>query len=117
MRCRTGAPPSRRTCSPGRPKLTAIYSACDDPALAAATVAEQKGKKILVMGYDGLPDAAQAIVAGHMRATIAQFSGKIAALGVEAAAKAVRGEPVDPFIDTGTALVTTDNARNFLAFQ
>ena len=49
------------------PNLTAIYSACDDPAIAAAKVAKQKGKTLLVMGYDGLPDAAKAIEAGDMR--------------------------------------------------
>ena len=99
------------------PNLTAIYSACDDPALAAAKVAKQKGKKVLVMGYDGLPDAAKAIQAGDMQATIAQFPGKMAALGVEAAVKAVQGQPVEPFIDTGTELVTKDNAADFLNFQ
>jgi ABC-type sugar transport system substrate-binding protein len=99
------------------PNLTAIYSACDDPALAAATVVKQKGKQVLVMGYDGLPDAAKAIQAGQMKATIAQFPGKMAARGVEAAANAVQGKPVDAFIDTGTQLVTTDNAGTFLTFQ
>jgi simple sugar transport system substrate-binding protein len=99
------------------PDLTAIYSACDDPAIAAAKVAKQKGKKVLVMGYDGLPDAAKAIQSGDMLATIAQFPGKMAALGVEAAVKAVNGETVEPFIDTGTELVTKDNAAKFLAFQ
>jgi ABC-type sugar transport system substrate-binding protein len=99
------------------PNLTAIYSACDDPAIAAADVAEQKGKKVLVMGYDGLPDAAKAILDGHMQATIAQFPGKMAALGVEAAANAAHGNPVEPFIDTGTELVTKDNASDFLDFQ
>jgi ABC-type sugar transport system substrate-binding protein len=100
-----------------QPNLTAIYSACDDPAIAAAKVAKQKGKKILVMGYDGLPDAAKAIQAGDMRATIAQFPGKMAALGVEAAVSAVQGKPVESFIDTGTELVTKDNASQFLNFQ
>jgi ABC-type sugar transport system substrate-binding protein len=99
------------------PNLTAIYSACDDPAIAATEVVEQKGKQVLVMGYDGLPDAARAILDGRMRATVAQFPGKMAALGVEAAADAVRGEPVETFIDTGTELVTKDNASNFLDFQ
>ena len=60
------------------PNLTAIYSACDDPAIAAAKVAKDKGKTVLVMGYDGLPDAAKAIMAGDMKATIAQFPGKMA---------------------------------------
>jgi ABC-type sugar transport system substrate-binding protein len=99
------------------PKLTAIYSACDDPAIAAAKVAKQKGKKVLVMGYDGLPDAAKAIEAGDMRATIAQFPGKMASLGVEAAVNAVQGKTVEPFIDTGTELVTKDNAAKFSTFQ
>jgi ABC-type sugar transport system substrate-binding protein len=100
-----------------QPNLKAIYSACDDPAIAAADVAAQKGKQVLVVGYDGLPDAAQAILDGHMQATIAQFPGKMAALGVEAAANAVQGKPVEAFIDTGTQLVTKDNASNFLDFQ
>ena len=100
-----------------QPNLTAIYSACDDPAIAAAKVAKQKGKQVLVMGYDGLPDAAKAIQAGDMRATIAQFPGKMAALGVEAAVNAVQGKTVEPFIDTGTELVTEDNAAEFLNFQ
>ena len=71
----------------------------------------------MVVGYDGLPDAAQAILDGDMTATIAQFPGKMAALGVEAAVNAVRGNPVEPFIDTGTELVTADNAEQFLQFQ
>lgn len=99
------------------PNLTAIYSACDDPAIAAAKVVKDKGKKTFVMGYDGLPDAAKAILAGDMKATIAQFPGKMAALGVEAVVNAVQGKAVDAFIDTGTELVTSDNASKFLKFQ
>jgi simple sugar transport system substrate-binding protein len=99
------------------PNLTAIYSACDDPAIAAAKVAKDKGKTVLIMGYDGLPDAAKAIEAGDMNATIAQFPGRMASLGVEAAVNAVRGDAVEPFIDTGTELVTVDNASQFVQFQ
>jgi ABC-type sugar transport system substrate-binding protein len=99
------------------PKLTAIYSACDDPAIAAAKVVKDKGKSVLVMGYDGLPDAAKAIIAGDMNATIAQFPGKMASLAVDAAVKAVQGKKVNAFIDTGTELVTKANASKFLAFQ
>jgi ABC-type sugar transport system substrate-binding protein len=31
--------------------------------------------------------------------------------------KAVNSQPVEPFIDTGTELVTKDNAAQFLQFQ
>ena len=99
------------------PNLTAIYSACDDPAIAAAKVANDQGKQVMVVGYDGLPTAAQSIIDGDMTATIAQFPGQMAALGVEAAVNAVRGNPVEAFIDTGTELVTVDNADQFLTFQ
>jgi simple sugar transport system substrate-binding protein len=99
------------------PDLTAMYSACDDPAIAAAKVASDQGKELLIMGYDGLPTAAQAILDGEMTATIAQFPGQMAALGVQAAIDAVRGDSVEPFIDTGTELVTSDNADQFLEFQ
>jgi simple sugar transport system substrate-binding protein len=99
------------------PNLTAIYSACDDPAIAAARVAKDQGKDVIVVGYDGLPAAAQAILDGDMTATIAQFPGRMAELGVEAAVNAVRGEDVEPFIDTGTELVTIDNAEQFLVFN
>jgi simple sugar transport system substrate-binding protein len=99
------------------PNLTAIYSACDDPAIAAAKVAKDQGKQVMVVGYDGLPTAAQSIIDGDMTATIAQFPGQMAALGVEAAVNAVRGNAVEAFIDTGTELVTVDNADQFLTFQ
>lgn len=99
------------------PKLTAIYAACDDPAIAAARVAKDKGKKVLVVGYDGLPDAAKAIEAGEMNATIAQFPGRMASLAVDAAVKAVQGKQVSSFIDTGTELVTASNAARFTHFQ
>ncbi len=99
------------------PNLTAIYSACDDPAIAAAKVAKDQGKQVMIVGYDGLPTAAQSILDGDMTATIAQFPGQMASLGVEAAVAAVRGNPVEPFIDTGTALVTAENAEQFLTFQ
>jgi simple sugar transport system substrate-binding protein len=99
------------------PDLTAIYSACDDPAISAAKVAKDQGKEVLIVGYDGLPTAAQSIIDGDMTATIAQFPGQMAALGVEAAVSAVRGGPVEAFIDTGTELVTVDNAEQFLTFQ
>ena len=99
------------------PNLTAIYSACDDPAIAAAKVASDQGRDVIIVGYDGLPTAAQAILDGDMTATIAQFPGQMAELGVSAAVAAVRGEEVEPFIDTGTELVTIDNAEQFLVFN
>ncbi len=80
-------------------------------------MAKDQGKQVMIVGYDGLPTAAQSIIDGDMTGTIAQFPGQMAALGVEAAVNAVRGNPVEAFIDTGTELVTVDNAEQFLTFQ
>ncbi|MEP7055229.1 MAG: sugar ABC transporter substrate-binding protein [Actinomycetota bacterium] len=99
------------------PNLTAIYSACDDPAIAAAKLVKTKGKKIMVIGFDGLPDAAKLIQSGDMQATIAQFPGTMAKLAVEAASKAIKGEKVESFNDTGSEVVTKENAAKFLNFQ
>ena len=97
------------------PDLTAIYSACDDPAIAAATVAKDKGKDIMVVGYDGLPTAAQAILDGDMTATIAQFPGRMAALGRRRCGQRCARKPGRAVHRTGTELVTSENADQFLS--
>jgi ABC-type sugar transport system substrate-binding protein len=44
---------------------------------------------------------------------VAQFPAKMGELGVETAWKAVKGETVEPNVDTGTAVVTSENAAEF----
>ncbi len=95
------------------PELTAIYSACDSPAMGAVAVAESKDHPLLIFGYDGDPEMAKLIEAGKTTATMAQSPFKMTNLGVEAAVKSLRGEDYVKSIDTGTTLVTTDNAADF----
>ena len=42
-----------------------------------------------------------------------QFAVKMGQLGAEIAWKAVKGETVEPNVDTGTAVVTSENAAEF----
>ena len=95
------------------PNLTAIYSACDSPAMGAVSVAESKQHPLLIFGYDGDPEMAKLIEAGKTTATMAQSPFKMTNLGVEAAVKSLKGENYVKAIDTGTTLVTKDNAANF----
>ena len=95
------------------PDLTAIYSACDSPAMGAVAVAESKDHPLLIFGYDGDPEMAKLIEAGKTTATMAQSPFKMTNLGVEAAVKSLKGEDYVKSIDTGTTLVTTDNAADF----
>ena len=100
------------------PNLTAIYSACDDPAIAAAKVAKDKGKDVMVVGYDGLPTAAAGDPRrrhdGHDRAVPRPDGGTRRRGSASTPCAATRSKP---FIDTGTELVTADNAEQFLTFQ
>ena len=95
------------------PDLTAIYSACDSPAMGAVAVVDSKQHPLLIFGYDGDPEMAKLIEAGKTTATMAQSPFKMTNLGVEAAVKSLKGENYVKAIDTGTTLVTKDNAADF----
>ena len=43
------------------PDLTAIYSACDSPAIGAVSVMESKQHPLLIFGYDGDPEMSKLI--------------------------------------------------------
>ncbi len=97
------------------PELTAIYAACGPPAAGAAQAlknAERAGKVILV-GFDFCCGEAEALEAGIENATVAQFPAKMASLGVDALVKSIKGEKVEPLIDSGAAFVTKANMADF----
>jgi ribose transport system substrate-binding protein len=84
-------------------------------ALGAIEAIKAAGKldQIMVVGFDANPDAATSILAGEMAASVAQNPKNMGALGVENALKLLKGETIDPVIDTGTLLVTKDNAAQY----
>jgi ABC-type sugar transport system substrate-binding protein len=95
------------------PDLTAIYSACDSPAIGSVAVVESKQHPLMIFGYDGDPEMAKLILAGKTTATMAQSPFKMTNLGVLAAVNSILGKPYVKRIDTGTTLVTKDNASQF----
>jgi len=98
------------------PDLTAIYSACGPPALGALTAIKNAGLaagKVVLVGFDASGGEIDAILAGDQAGSVAQFPAKMGSMGVEAAYKAAKGESVAPNIDTGTQMVTKDNAAQF----
>ncbi|WP_038039178.1 sugar ABC transporter substrate-binding protein [Thermorudis peleae] len=98
------------------PDLEAVFATNDLMALGAAEAAKAAGKLpgIIIVGFDANPDAAKSILAGEMSASIAQNPYKMGQLGIENALKAIKGQPVPPRIDTGTTLVTKDNAQQYI---
>ena len=98
------------------PDVDAIYGACGPPVLGAIQSIERAGRKpdsIVLVGFDALPDEIKQIEAGNEDATVAQFPAKMGELGLDTLLKAVNGEDVPPTVDTGTEIVTTENASDF----
>jgi ribose transport system substrate-binding protein len=84
-------------------------------ALGAAEALKSAGMLdgVVLVGFDANPDAAASVLAGEMSATVAQNPYNMGAFGVESALKLIKGGKLDPVIDTGTILVTSENAGDF----
>jgi ABC-type sugar transport system substrate-binding protein len=95
------------------PDVTAIYGACGPPIIGAIEAAQAAGSDVVLVGFDAGPDEVAAIVAGDELASVAQFPAKMGSMGAQAALDAVNGVDVPANIDTGTEMVTADNAADF----
>lgn len=97
------------------PNVDAIYGACGPPILGAIQSIQKAGRasNLVLVGFDALPDEVKAIVAGKETASVAQFPAKMGELGLDTLWKAVQGQSVPANVDTGTAIVTKDNASQF----
>ena len=95
------------------PDVTAIYGACGPPIIGAIEAAQAAGSSVMLVGFDAGPDEVAAIVAGDQLASVAQFPAKMGSMGAQAALDAVNGVDVPANIDTGTEMVTADNAADF----
>jgi ribose transport system substrate-binding protein len=98
------------------PDLRAVFASNDQMALGAveAIAARNLTGRIAVIGIDATREAVRAVQAGRLAGDIAMFPELLGRSAVEAALKAVRGEPVEKRIDVGEALVTKENADQFL---
>lgn len=63
---------------------------------------------MVVVGFDGSPDALASIGEGKLNASVAQSPFNIGFKSVEAAVKAAKGEAVEKRIDTGTEIPLLD---------
>lgn len=89
-----------------QPDVQAVFAHNDEMALGALQAIEASGKSIIVVGFDAIDDAVQAVKDGKMAATVAQQPELIGALGVETADKVLKGETVEASIPVELKLVT-----------
>ena len=95
-----------------------ICSIADDMAMAAAKVISDSGSDIyaqaVICGFDGNQSAVEAVQSGALGLDVAQLGYSMGYKAVEAAVKALDGEQVDSFIDSGYKLVESSNVEDFI---
>jgi ABC-type sugar transport system substrate-binding protein len=99
----------------GNPNIKGIFGSNDNMALGAveALKAANKLADVMVVGFDANPDAAASILAGEMTASVAQAPANMGGFGIQALVDLKAGKTLEAWIDTGTVLVTKDNAAEY----
>jgi ribose transport system substrate-binding protein len=98
------------------PDLNGVFAQNDEMALGAVESAREGGilEDIVIVGFDAVEDALNAIEAGDMAATIAQQPDVMGRLSVEAAADLAAGDTVEENQPVEVKLVTQKNVQEFL---
>ena len=93
------------------PDLELIYCGNDGMAIGAVRAVKEakKTEQIKIIGFDGISEALNMIVAGELFGSVAQYPAEMGKLGVENAVKLLKGEKVEEYIDTGAKLILPAN--------
>jgi ABC-type sugar transport system substrate-binding protein len=99
------------------PNLKGFFAANDDMGLgiSRAVANAKKTGQIAVISVDGDKDALEAVKAGGLTATVAQYPYAIGSLGVQPWEAAVAGKTLPKKVEAPTALVTKDVADQAIA--
>jgi len=96
----------------GFPNLAGIFGINDDTALGALAAVEAAGRKgIVIVGFDGTPEARQAILRGSaLKADIVQFPGEIGRTTIDLIARHLSGEQVPGDVPIRVGVIDASNA-------
>jgi ribose transport system substrate-binding protein len=87
----------------------------DDTAAGAANACKQSGlENVIIIGFDGCQSGVQNVIDGTVSATCAQAAYNMGYQAVETAVKAVKGDKVEEFVDTGAQVITSENAKKYM---
>jgi ribose transport system substrate-binding protein len=92
------------------PEIVALFSCNDNMALGAIEAISAAGRSgdILVLGFDAIKDAREAIKKGIMEASIAQSPILMGKLAIEYAVKVINGEKIPREVPVKINLITKD---------
>ncbi len=90
------------------PDIEALFACNDMMALGALEAIAAAGKtgEVIVVGFDAVEDARQAIQRGEMAGSVAQFPYEMGRLAVEKAVELINGKQIPDFIPTKIELIT-----------
>lgn len=98
------------------PTIKGVYCSNDEMALGALRAVEMANlKDIMIMGFDGSPDALKSIRAGGLAASVKQDSYGIGYYGIEYAVKLLNGDTIDKRIGVPTLIVDKENVEENIA--
>ncbi len=98
------------------PDIKGVVTTHDKIAFPVINELEKQGFLIPVIGPDGLSDMLQLIADETLPGTIAQNPYDMGYLSVETAMKVIKGENVEPFVDSGVDIIIKENAQDRLDF-
>jgi ribose transport system substrate-binding protein len=92
----------------GNQDIDAVFAHNDNMALGAmeAIAAAGRSDEIMIVGFDAIDDAREAVKEGEMAATVAQKPGLMGEMAVETAIKVVNGEEVAEYTPVPLELIT-----------
>ena len=92
------------------PEVEALFSCNDNMALGAieAIVAADRTGDVMVVGFDAIAEAREAIRKGSMEGSLAQYPAEIGRLGVEYAYQFLNGEEIPAYVPTKIELITKE---------
>jgi ribose transport system substrate-binding protein len=98
------------------PNLTAIFGLSAEVCPGVAAALEQQGKagKVVLAGFDDLPDTVAAIRKGVVSFCIAQRTYKMGWLSIEKLLDAVNNKSLPRQIDTGIVLINKENVDTYM---
>ena len=98
------------------PNVRGIFATNDEMALGAFEAVRSMGKagEVVIIGFDGSPDAINSIIAGELSASVAQMPVLMGATAVEMAVKILEGQSVPEHIPLDVAVLDYTNAASFM---
>ncbi|MBU9744624.1 sugar ABC transporter substrate-binding protein [Lachnospiraceae bacterium ASD3451] len=100
----------------GNVEFNAIFAAWDGGALAAYQACKSAGREdVMIVGHDAFEQSCDLMIAEDpiFQGSVAQNPSNMGSLAVQTAVKALSGETVEAFNDSGYQVVTGENAAEY----